>query len=76
MSLRYSNKTWPFKWSASIKYIRNKLDIGIDLTPGSNAPVALTKLEHEKLMSTLPKDFIKTGEPVYRGRDIKNTGNK
>lgn len=65
-----NKKSWPFKWSNTHKWLRKKLDVAVDLTPGTDKPLELMQKEYEALLSILPKDFIVIGKPLYRGREI------
>lgn len=70
MTLARPGKSWPFRWTQGIKYIRDQLDVFIDMTPGSKAPVILKSRDYDLLMTKLPKEFLVVGTPLYRGREI------
>jgi hypothetical protein len=63
-------KSWPFKWSNTHKWLRKKLDVAIDLTPGSKKPIELISTDYEALLSIVNKNFVQLGNPVYREREI------
>lgn len=72
MSIEKEGYTWPFRWNAKTKIIRNKMRFWCEGV--KDKPISLSPSDYEELMNTLPSNYIKIASPMFDGREIKKSG--